>query len=365
MQSAAKVYASCLVLILVLLPACREGARLAPRGVKGPVSGGLVFIRQVDGQSDLARARIADGAVGIVASTPEREERWPYWSELARRVVFPARAYGANIRTDLVLWDPESGEERIVESTPERDERWPTWSPVAPRFAYAFKERQHPSGIAIYDVVTDSIRIVATIAFPGSFLRPAFSPDGQRLVVQRRSGGRPEAELWLLEAGRARRLTSQPEAIDAKARFTRDGRAILFTRRSGVGAQADLLRLDLATGSQELFASLPTSNEHSSWPSPTRDEVAFVSDRDGSNDIFLVDVHGGAPRNLTRSPEKDEGVPLWSPDGERLVVLRTPRTESGQHFAAGESRLSVIDREGRELFETAGIMADWMPAWPD
>ena len=72
-----------------------------------------------------------------------------------------------------------------------------------------------------------------------------------------------------------------------------------------------------------------------------------------------------SPRNLTRSPEIDEGVPLWSPDGERLVILRRPRTESGHRPSADETHLAVIDREGHVLFETQGMMADWMPAWPE
>ena len=97
----------------------------------------------------------------------------------------------------------------------------------------------------------------------------------------------------------------------------------------------------------------------------TRDEIAFISDRDGCQDVFLVDLPDGVPRNLTHSPEIDEGTPLWSPDGERLVVLQRPPTASGRPPPAGEHRLSVIDRKGRTVFETQGMMADWMPAWPE
>ena len=42
-----------------------------------------------------------------------------------------------------------------------------------------------------------------------------------------------------------------------------------------------------------------------------------------------------------------------------------PRIESGRRPSADESHLAVIDREGRALFETQGMMADWMPAWPE
>jgi Tol biopolymer transport system component len=349
-----------------LLLACHHGGDPAGQGVAGPRSGGLVFVKEVDGQADLARARITDGAVVVVSATPEREERWPYWSDVAGRVVFQARPYGPALQTDLLLWDPESAEEAILASTPARDERWPTWSPVAPRLAYAFKQPRVPSGIALYDLVTERSEVAASIAVPGFFLRPAFSPEGRRLVAQRRAGRSPETHLWLLESGRPpRRLTGDPGAIDTKARFTPDGRAILFNRQIESGGTRDLFRLDLETGIPKRFASLPTADDHSAWPSPTRDEIAFISDRDGSHDAFLLDLADGAPRNLTRSPEIDEGVPLWSPNGERLVILRRPRTESGRRPSAEESRLAVINREGHVLFETQGMMADWMPAWPE
>jgi Tol biopolymer transport system component len=347
-----------------VLLACQDGGGPAGHGIAGRRSEGLVFVREVEGRADLARARIADGAVIAVSHTPEREERWPYWSDRARRLVFQARPYGPALRTHLVFWYPESGEEAILASTPGRDERWPTWSPVASRLAYAFKHPRRESGIVLYDLDTKRSEVLASVAPPGFFLRPAFSPDGRRLVAQRRAGQSSETHLWLLESGRPpRRLTGEPGAIDTKARFTRDGRAILFSRQLERGGPRDLLRLDLETGAERRFASLTTADDHSAWPSPTRDEIAFISNRDGSNDVFLLDLAAGVPRNLTRSPEIDEGVPLWSPDGERLVILRGPRTGSGPGPSTGESQLAVIDREGQLLFETQGMMADWMPAW--
>ena len=79
----------------------------------------------------------------------------------------------------------------------------------------------------------------------------------------------------------------------------------------------------------------------------------------------MLDLASGVPRNLTRSPEIDEGVPLRSPNGERLAILRRPRAKSGRRPSDDESHLAVIDREGRVLFETQGMMGDWMPAWPE
>ena len=42
-------------------------------------------------------------------------------------------------------------------------------------------------------------------------------------------------------------------------------------------------------------------------------------------DVWIVDVAGGAPQNLTRGADDDSGHwrPSWSPDGERLALLST------------------------------------------
>jgi Tol biopolymer transport system component len=354
-----------LVIATLALGACSGQDPLL--GVEGPRSGGLVFVRKVDGRSDLARARLSDGAVVSVRRTPAREERWPYWSDAAGRVAFQSRAYdSANLRTDVHLWDPVSGEEVALTSKPERDDRWPTWSPVTRHLVYAFKQARRPSGLAYYDLESGETTLLAVTGPSDFYLRPAFSPDGRRLVAQRRTGDGSGTSLWILEPGRTPQpLPSVPDAVDTKARFTRDGSRIIFSRQVTKGGRRRLLRLDPATSVVEPIASHPESDDHSAWPSPTRDEISFISDRDGGRDVFLLE-EGGTPRNLTRSPEWDEGAPIWSPDGELLVVLRVPVGDGTEGKRdRGALRLLVIDRQGRARFETQGQMADWMPAWPD
>lgn len=55
--------------------------------------------------------------------------------------------------------------------------------------------------------------------------------------------------------------------------------------------------------------------------SPDGSTTAFVSDRDGSDDIDLLDVASGRVTRLTDHPTPDR-MPAWSPDGERPVLVR-------------------------------------------
>lgn len=53
--------------------------------------------------------------------------------------------------------------------------------------------------------------------------------------------------------------------------------------------------------------------------------IAFVSKRDGNEEIYLMSSDGSDQHRLTSTP-KDEERPMWSPDGSRIAyVLRQER----------------------------------------
>ncbi|HVB63848.1 MAG TPA: protein kinase, partial [Nitrolancea sp.] len=68
-----------------------------------------------------------------------------------------------------------------------------------------------------------------------------------------------------------------------------------------------------------------TQNDQDDWePSVSSDEaqVAFVSTRDGHNQIYVMNADGSNQRRLSNDPGSDE-FPLWSPAGPHIVFSRT------------------------------------------
>ena len=94
--------------------------------------------------------------------------------------------------------------------------------------------------------------------------------------------------------------------------------------------------------------------------------IAFVSDRDGNYDIYVMDVDGGNLRRLTNHPDIDS-LPSWSPDGKRIVFTskRDGHVDAIHGFATSE--IYVMDADGDNPQNlTNHPKEDWYPSWsPD
>ena len=88
-----------------------------------------------------------------------------------------------------------------------------------------------------------------------------------------------------------------------------------------------------------------------------RGRIAFLSNRDGSNEIYVMNVDGSGLTRLTNN-DAEEGYPAWSPDGRRIAF------ESGQD---GNTEIYVMNADGSgQTRLTDNALTDWSPAWlPD
>src|SRR5256885_1066378 len=75
--------------------------------------------------------------------------------------------------------------------------------------------------------------------------------------------------------------------------------------------------LDRASPPRQLTSGVKKDREPRFSPDGRR--LAFVSDRDGAPQVYLLDLGGGEPRKLTAFVE-GFGGPIWSPDGKFLVA---------------------------------------------
>jgi len=91
-------------------------------------------------------------------------------------------------------------------------------------------------------------------------------------------------------------------------------------------------------------------------------KIAFVTSRDGNDEIYIINSDGSGLTNLTQNPDRD-WAPAWSPDGSKIAFR--------SHRGEGYNNLYVMDADGSNqtrLVTTAADdgSGDYTPHWsPD
>jgi Tol biopolymer transport system component len=132
-----------------------------------------------------------------------------------------------------------------------------------------------------------------------------------------------------------------------------DGRTIVFD------LLGDLYQVPLAGGTARALTS-GLAFESQPRFSPDGRQIAYVSDADGSENLWIAAADGSAARALTADRERAFASPAWMPDGRHLLVSRgiggTGPTELWQYpVEGGEGRR--IAASGDQRFNYLGAAA--------
>ncbi len=104
-----------------------------------------------------------------------------------------------------------------------------------------------------------------------------------------------------------------------------DGRQIVFD------LLGDLYTIPIAGGAARRLTSGMAWDAMPRW-SPDGAAIAFISDRDGGDNIWVVKADGSAPRKITKEVDNTLSSPAWSPDGQYIVVRRFGPYPSAENY---------------------------------
>ncbi len=226
----------------------------------------------------------------------------------------------------------------------------PRFNPMKQEICFMTYVGQQPR-VVIMNLASSEREVLGNL--PGMTFAPRFSPDGQRLVMSYGQGGDTQLIEMDLRSRQSRPLTPiQQRTADTGPCYSPDARNIVFESDREGTQQLYVMGYD-GTGVRRLSRG---EGRYSTpvW-SPRGDFIAFTKQTGGSFLIGVMQPDGVGERILSEGYH-NEG-PTWAPNGRVLMFFREGRG------AQGGPKLHTVDITGRieRPVPTPSFASD--PAW--
>jgi len=159
---------------------------------------------------------------------------------------------------------------------------------------------------------------------------PRVSRDGTLTYLTSSSQTGLRQLVWVDRTGQVLGPIGQPQHGMEDIALSLDGTRVAISAFED--GNADIWIHDVERGTKTRLTNHPAFDFEPAF-SPTGEEVAFVSPRNGNTDLFIKAADGsGQIRSLATGDESGKGVPHWSPDGKYIAYFVNG---SGRNFDIG------------------------------
>jgi Tol biopolymer transport system component len=352
------------LLTVTSMPGSEENPSLSPDGNVVTFSAAPptdknhdIWIKAVDGD-----------ALRNLTSTRDAMEKYPRFSPDGQDIAFTRYAKG---RPSVVKVSALGGAEELIAD----DSAEPDWAPDGQALVLVTRTPDGQSRLVHHVLETGARRLLTDAPRPFVESHPRISPDGTTVAFTRIGDGRSALFLVPLSGGEPVALGNWSSGLIGGLTWTPDGREILVARPVTSGRQlvrvkvasrepevpvpgiphgaivpsasrfrnGRTYRLAVVSGQQDIGLRLvdlrasrrgDTITAHSPFCDATRmdtpgrfspdgRQVAFASDRSGSQQLWVANLDGSRLRSVTQLQDATVSLGSWSPDGRSLAFDAT------------------------------------------
>lgn len=128
-----------------------------------------------------------------------------------------------------------------------------------------------------------------------------------------------------------------------------DGKTVVF-QSNRLGPEPDIFRMDWDGANLTRLTDHPGADANPVY-SADGSRIAFVSSRDGNEEIYVMNADGGGHARVTNSPGRDIH-PYWSPDGERLIFNSNRESGTFELYTIRADGSGIARLTDNELHDT-------------
>ena len=225
---------------------------------------------------------------------------------------------------------------------------YPDWSPNAKHIAF-YAKYDNGNTWSIHTMNNDGTNRKRLTHFANKWdSSPTWSPDGKRIAFAREyedSEGNWQEEIWMMNADGSKQ--TQLKTLSGRAPcFMKDGR-ILFHSKS----EFNQICIADSDGGNIITLTNNTFNDKAPKVSPDGKLIAFISDRDGNQEVYVMNIDGSNQKRLTHDTVSNWDL-CWSPDSSKLIFS----SDGGEYLD-----LYIMNKDGSSLrkFIANGLQASW------